>query len=422
MGKLTALRVKNEAAKRDEKVRTLSDGDGLNLVIPPEGSNKSPKWILRYRLAGKAAVTGLGTFPEVSLADAREKTRTIKGQITQAGKTPIQIRREQQAALAQQTAPTTFKQAAQHWFDATVGDLSKKHNAQRLSTLETFVFPSIGSKALDSITAGDIEALLRKMLNGQKPLIETATRVFQRIGAVFEYSGRHGWCKSNPASLMGREFTRMKKQASRHNPEGHHPAVLEKAEVGKVLRSIADYPSQQTRTALEVLIYTACRSGELRHATWDEIDFDHARWSIPANRMKNAQPHTIPLSRQALERLQTLKSLAGDSALVLPGLRSKKPVSDMIFSMALRRMGYSSQQTPHGFRAWFSTFARESGQFSRDAIEAGLAHVVAQGQTEAAYMRSNFLEERVRLMGWWGNWVDEMREERNESAEFKSAA
>lgn len=426
MGKLTALKVKTEAAKRGEKVQTLSDGEGLSLVIPAAGSSQSAKWVLRYRLAGKAAAAGLGTYPDVSLAEAREKARATKGQIAQAGKTPAQIKQEQQAeqraSLAQQTAPTTFEEAAQHWFDATGRHLSPKHNAQRLSTLKAFAFPSFGSKDLDSITAGDIESLLRGMLNREKPLIETASRIFQRIGSVFEYSGRHGWCKANPASLVGREFTRMKKQASRHNPEGHHPAVLNQAEVGKVLRSIANYPSLQTQTALEVLIYTACRSGELRYATWNEIDFGNARWVIPASRMKNAQQHTIPLSRQALEKLQTLKSLAGDSALVLPGLRSKKPVSDMIFSMALRRMGYSSQQTPHGFRAWFSTFARESGQFSRDAIEAGLTHVVAQGQTEAAYMRSNFLEERVGLMQWWGDWLDEVREEMKELPESEATA
>lgn len=410
MPQLSALKIKQEAAIRTGKPRTLNDGNGLNLVIPAAGAAGNPRWILRYTKDGRTNMRGLGSFPSVSLLQARQAALQLKAQIQNSGPPPTA---RQQRALEQATAPVgtvTFAVAAQRWFDATSGHLTPKHRAQVISSLRQHAFPTLGKKPLASIKPGDIEAVMREMLAPANPMIETASRVFQRIHAVFEYAGRQEWCDNNPASVLRGELTRMKKQLRRHNPEGHHAAMLENDEISRVLKAIAAYRAQQTRAALEVIIYTGCRSGELRQATWAEIDFENARWTIPASHMKARKEHVIPLSPQAIARFQALKIFAGRSELVVPGNRRRTPISDMTLSMSLRRMGFEGQQTVHGFRAWLSTKARERGQFPRDVVEAALAHEVAKDATEAAYLRSTFLEQRVALMNWWGTWIDEQRD------------
>lgn len=224
---------------------------------------------------------------------------------------------------------------------------------------------------------------------------------------MHEYAGRQEWCTNNPASQLRGELTLLKKQVRRHNPEGHHAAMLDDAGISSVLKAIAAYPAQQTKAALEVILYTGCRSGELRKATWAEIDFQAKRWTIPAAHMKARKEHVIPLSPQAMARFRELKTFADRSEFVVPApYARRKAISDMTLSMSLRRMGFEGKQTVHGFRAWLSTKARERGQFGRDVVEAALAQTVAQDATEAAYLRSSFLEQRVGLMTWWGAWID----------------
>lgn len=408
MAKLTALQVRQEAARRTEKARTLSDGEGLNLVVPAATQTGNARWVLRFMHQGRETMRGLGGFPAVTLQQARQSALHLRAQIATVGPPPSRNVAVAHAEAAR-TQVVTFADAAQRWFDATSTHLSDKHRAQVISSLKAHVFPKLGKRALSAIKPGDVEAVIRSMLTPPDPMLETASRVFQRINSVFEYAGRQEWCSNNPASLLGRELTRLKKQVRRNNPEGHHAAMLDDEGISLVLKAIAEYRAQQTRAALEVIIYTGCRSGELRKATWSEIDFQAKRWTIPAEHMKARKEHVIPLSPQAIARFHDLKTFAGRNELVAPGNRRRTPISDMTLSMSLRRMGFDGRQTVHGFRAWLSTKAREHGQYSRDVVEAALAHTVAQDATEAAYLRSSFLEQRVALMDWWGTWIDAQR-------------
>ena len=408
MPKLSALQVRSEAVRRTEKTRTLSDGEGLNLVIPSATQTGNARWVLRFMHQGRETMRGLGAFPAVTLQQARQRALQLRAQISTDGPpAPKNVA----VANAETVRPQviTFAYAAQRWFDDARAHLTEKHSAQVISSLKAHAFPKLGKKALSTIKPGDVEAVIRSMLVPPNPMLETASRVFQRINSVFEYAGRQEWCTNNPASLLRGEFTRLKKQIRRNNPEGHHAAMLDDDGISRVLKAIADYRAQQTRAALEVIIYTGCRSGELRKATWSEIDFQAKRWTIPAEHMKARKEHVIPLSPQAIARFHALKTFAGRSELVVPGNRRRTPISDMTLSMSLRRMGFEGSQTVHGFRAWLSTKTREQGQYHRDVVEAALAHTVAQDATEAAYLRSNFLEQRVALMNWWGQWVDELR-------------
>ena len=405
MPRLTAAQVKQEASRRTDKVRSLPDGLGLVLKVEPAGK---AYWVQRIFRGGKETMRGIGPYPKVSLLEARRASTTLRAQ-AQDGALPAP---KNAPAVPAKPATVTFKLAAERWYEQTSMHLSEKHRAQVITTLRTHAYPSLGNKRIDAISPGDIEQIIRDMLRPPNPMLETASRVYQRIGSVFEYAGRQGWCPSNPASLLKGEITRLKKQVKRNAPPGHHAALLDDEGIAAVLKAIAAYPAVQTRAALEAIIYTGCRSGELRKATWDEVDFENARWTIPADHMKAGREHIIPLSEQALARLRILKTFTrGDANLVLQGERRGRPVSDMTLSMALRRMGFKDQQTVHGFRAWLSTKAREAGHFPRDVVEAALAHTVARDATEAAYLRSNFLEQRVELMRWWGQWVDGVRDQ-----------
>lgn len=404
MPQLTALQVKREASLRTDTVRTLNDGHGLNLVIPSDSQGGQARWILRFSHRGKAGLRGLGSYPDVSLLQARQAAVRLKALILSDGPPPAKNR----PAVEELGVPEvpTFQVAAERWYEQTSTHLTEKHRAQIIATLRTYAYPELGIKRVNAICPGDVEKIIRDMLRPPNPMLETASRVYQRINSVFEYAGRHGWCANNPAALLRGELTRLKKQVRRSSPPGHHAALLDDESIAAVLKAIAAYPARQTRAALQAIIYTGCRSGELRQATWNELDFENARWTIPAEHMKARRDHVIPLSPQALAAFQALRSFAGESELVVPGERRGRPLSDMTLQMALRRMGFEGRQTVHGFRAWLSTKAREQGSFPRDVVEAALAHTVARDATEAAYLRSNFLEQRVGLMVWWGQWLD----------------
>ena len=410
MPRLTAPQVRQEASRRTDKVRSLPDGQGLVLVVPSAAQGGNARWALRFCWQGQESMRGLGPYPRVSLLDARKAATTLRAQIQNEGP-PAPKHRPAVATTSTLPATITFKVAAERWYEQTSTHLSEKHRAQVITTLRAHAYPSLGNKRIDSILPGDIEKIVRNMLQPPNPMLETASRVYQRIGSVFEFAGRNGWCASNPAALLKGEVTRLKKQVQRNNPRGHHAALLDDEGIAAVVKAIAAYPAVQTRAALEAIIYTGCRSGELRKATWSEIDFENARWTIPAEHMKAGREHVVPLSEQALARFRTLKTFSRNSQLVVQGERRGRPVSDMTLSMALRRLGFKDQQTVHGFRAWLSTKAREAGHFPRDVVEAALAHTVARDATEAAYLRSNFLEQRVELMRWWGQWVDGVREQ-----------
>lgn len=401
-----------EGVKTLGRMQWLNDGDGLLLEVSPTGSKR---WVLRTSVHGRERRAGLGRYPDISLGRARELAIETRRAIRETGRTPRQAQMEQSREArrsAELELRRRFTVAAREWHKTVAPGLSSKHAAQCITTLEKHAFPVIGDMPLPTIKPADVlDRILRPMLQREDPLIDTASKVFQRIGAVFEYGMRHELCEQNPAEGCRRAFTAAKKQARKTKPKAHF-AALDRGEVGELLRKIDNYPSIRSSLALRFIAYTVPRSSEFRLATWDEFELDAAVpvWRVPAMRMKARREHVIPLSTQAVDVLHELRMLSDGSNLVAPSDRSHGvPISDMALMQALRRMGFAGRQTVHGLRAIFSTLMREDGRFSRDAIEASLAHAVSADETEAAYMRSRFFDERVRLMQAYADLLDALK-------------
>ncbi|MFX0546502.1 tyrosine-type recombinase/integrase [Roseovarius sp. S1116L3] len=374
-----------------------ADGHGLYLLVQPNGSKQ---WIQRLTIRGKRTDMGLGGAAYISLAEAREAALANK-RLARVGGDPLQAKREAQAVL-------TFEEAARK-----VHEIHKptwrnaKHAAQFLSTLETYAFPKIGARKVADVSASDLLEVLQPIWL-DKP--ETARRVRQRIGTVMKWAIAQGWRQDNPSENIGQALPKQEKSQS-------HRKALPYAEVQScidVVQASGAWPA--TKLALEFLILTASRSGEVRGALWDEIEFQGgetaitakaAIWNVPAARMKAKKPHRVPLSARALEILTEAEALRGKSGLVFPSMRDK-PLSDMTLSKLVKEQGFDVDV--HGFRTSFRTWAQEQTNFPREVAEAALAHVV-KSKVEAAYARSDLLEKRRKMLESWAGYLAVRRSE-----------
>ncbi len=394
MSKLTAIQVRN--AKATEKAHKLSDGNGLYLHIAPSGRKT---WRYRYRYKGKESTVVLGEYPKTSLEVAR-KERTLARDDLNEGKNPSTVKRESKAALlaaedkASGTSRNSFQVIAEEFIDMQREKWSRDHANAVLATLRADAFPTLGKMSVDTITTKDILKVIRSIES--RGSYEIASKVLQRIGAVCRYAVQTGRASYNPASDMKGALKTRKVQ---------HRAALQEHELPefmKLMKTADIHPT--TKMALEFVILTAARSGEVRFATWDEVDLDDGVWRIPAERMKMGTPHTVPIAQQAEKLLKTIGRQYGFDGYIFPGIRKhSKPLSENTLLYALYRMGYHSRATVHGFRAVFSSIANEQG-FDKDAIERQLAHQ-ERNRVRAAYHRSEYLEERRRIMQWWADYL-----------------
>ena len=374
MGKLNPLQVRNL-----KEPGRYSDGDGLILEVRPGGSKS---WIARLQSNGRRRDYGLGSFKDVSLNEAREKAREFRKQL-RAGNDPLDAKR-----LAREIP--TFKAAAKAYHAEWKRQRrNAKHEAQWLSTLETYAFPRFGELRIDQIGTGHVrDALADIWLT--KP--ETARRVRQRIGKVLDYAHGAGW---RPAFAMGAVNGSLPEQPRK---VGRFEA-MPYARAPEFCRSLKERVSMG-RLALEALILTAARSGEIRGARWSEIDLETATWTVPADRMKAGKVHLVPLSPAAVDvfkRAATLRIEATD--LIFAGSKRGKPLSDMTLLKVLRDL--KEPYTVHGFRSSFRDWVAEQTSFAGEVAEAALAHAIPN-KVEAAYRRTDFLEKRRRLMDAWG--------------------
>lgn len=386
MAKLTALQVTNLKAPG-----RYTDENGLALVIAPDGSRK---WVLRIQADGKRRNFGLGSAATVSLANARKAADVIREQV-RAGIDPIEAR---EAAKAEREAIPTFAAAAKLVHEANKPTWKNaKHGAQWLASLETHAFPALGDKLVSDITGPMIHDCLAQIW---LVVPETARRVRQRIGMVLDWSHSKGW-RSSEAPMRA---------ASRGLPKqprkDQHFAAMAWEKVPGFLTELREtkHAGEVVRLAIEFTILTAARSGEVRGATWAEIDTEAKEWRIPAARMKASRAHTVPLTDRAIEilkRMAELRTSEKAETLVFPGGKRDRPLSDMALTMALRRMG--AGVTVHGFRSSFRDWAAESTNFAREVCEAALAHAL-ESRVEAAYRRSDLLEKRRALMTAWSGY------------------
>ncbi len=369
--KLTAAKVKNFKTAGDH-----ADGGGLYLRITKAGTRQ---WIFRAMIHGKRRKIGLGGHPAVSLAKARDKAAEIRRAIAD-GIDPLAEKRRAKIP--------TFAEAAKqvHELNCARGR-NGKHKKQWIMTLERHAFPTIGALPLDQVTRGDVLAVLTPIWTATP---ETARRVRQRIRSVMKYGMAHGWLEHNPAGeAIDGALPAMPKLVNGNFRSLPH------AEVGGVLDGL-----RPADLCLRFLILTACRSGEARGATWDEIRGE--TWTIPAERMKAGREHRIPLSPAALDVLDAALPCRRDGGLIFPGRSPTKPLSDMTLTAILRRRGLADRATVHGFRSSFRDWCAETGQ-PRELAEAALAHTV--GGVEGAYFRSDLFERRRALMDAWGAYV-----------------
>lgn len=376
---LTALQAKNAKPGRH------SDGGGLYLLVTPAGTRS---WMLRVQVAGKRRDIGLGSFRDVTLAEAREKAITAR-KLAKAGKDP-----SAKAQRSSVSVPTFEKVARRFHAEARRGWRNGKHTDQWLNTLEAYVFPMIGARLPDDIAASDIYQVLSPIWL-TKP--ETARRVRQRVLAVLDNAQAMGWRQTDaPARGLN---TLLK--GLRQPIKGHFPA-MPYVDVPAFYERLSSGPKTTGRLALRFLLLTAARSGEVRGATWRELDLDNSQWVIPAERMKTGIKHIVPLSRPAVNVLMDVRELfpSKPESLIFPGQR-RHELSDMTLTKALRANG-GQRFTVHGFRSSFRDWAAENG-YSNDWAEAALSHAV-RNKTEAAYRRTTFLEQRRSLMKDWGNF------------------
>lgn len=369
-----------------QKVRTAGpgrhgDGRGLFLYVKPSGARS---WVMRYQVQGRRRDLGLGAYPDVSLAMARDRASEARRLITE-GKDPI--------AHRQQARPATFKDAALELIESKrSGWKNAKHAAQWTATLDAYVFPKIGRVQVANIETADVISTLTPIWT-LKP--ETASRVRQRIEAVIDYATALGLRSGeNPARWRG-HLDHLLPKPAKVRAVKHHPA-LPHAQIADFMGDLAGRTGVAAR-ALGFTILTAARSGETRGMTWAEVDLDARVWTIPAERMKAGKEHRVPLSDAAVALLGPRRQ---DDALVFESeSKSGKPISDMSMTAVLRRMGRDGI-TVHGFRSTFRDWAGETTGFPREVIEAALAHRI-KDKAEAAYARSDLFDKRRELMDAW---------------------
>lgn len=383
---LTAIEVKRLTEPKNHSVGTVP---GLMLCIKKSGARS---WILRTTMGSKRADIGLGGFPGVTLAAAHEAARVAKLKIVQ-GVNPTTERRAKQAEVE-----WSFKICAESYIDGHRPSWKNaKHAQQWENTLATYVFPVFGSKHVKDVTMSDVITAIEPNWTTKN---ETMLRVQNRIELVLSWAAARGYrSKENPAQWRG-NLDQVLPRPSKVNGRAHHPAMPIDSVHG-FLTQLRAGPGTSAR-CLEFVIHTACRSGEARLATWADIDMKAAVWNIPAERMKAARPHRVPLSPQVLTLIEKLPRFVGTN-LLFPGRDGIKPLSDMSLTAVMRREKLPF--VPHGFRSTFSDWTAERTAYPAEVREMALAHAVGN-VTEAAYRRGDLFEKRRSLMHDWSNFIE----------------
>lgn len=385
-GKLTARKV--ETAKPGRH----GDGAGLWLIVSDAGARR---WAYRFTIAGKVSELGLGSYPDVSLSEARDMAAEAR-KLSKAGKSPVEARRTAKVA---NLAKPSFGQCADDFLEAKGSEWrNEKHRAQWAMTLTKYAGP-LRSKPVDEI---DTEAVLAVLTPLWQKLPETASRLRGRIEAVLDAARARGFIprnEANPARWKGHLSVLLPKRQKLSR--GHH-AALAYADVPAFIARLREMGAVAS-LALEFCILTATRSGEVLGARWGEIDMAARVWTVPAERMKAGREHRVPLCARALEILEGL-SETRTGEFVFPGHREKRPLYHSAMGDVLRRMGMDAA-TAHGFRSAFRDWVGNETHFAREVAEAALAHVVGD-MAEQAYRRGDALEKRRELMEAWSRYIE----------------
>lgn len=365
----------------------MTDGRGLYLMVTPAGGRL---WRWKYRHGGREKLMSLGQYPDVSLADARERHAAAR-KLLASGTDPMGQRK------ASKSDTGNFKAVAQLWLKHWETGKSAQHVAATRSRLEMNVYPILGARPISDIETPEIVRMVKTI--EARGVGDVAKRAMQTTGQIFRHGIAHGYCKRNPVADI--KPADVLKPTSKVNL-----ARVSEKELGGLLRAIEIYRGKVlTRLATKLMALTFVRTSELIGARWDEIDAEAARWNIPAKRMKMKTPHIVPLATQALEVLELLRTVSGDGELIFPGdIDPTKPMSNNTILFALRRMGYGGTMTGHGFRGLASTLLHEQG-WPHDHIELQLAHG-PRDAVSAAYNHALYLEPRAKMMQHWADFLE----------------
>lgn len=382
------------SAKPRDKAYKLSDGGGLFLWVQPSGGKW---WRYKYRFLGKEKLLALGSYPDTSLAEVRERHAQARKTLA-GGIDPGEARKEaKRSALL--NAENSFESIAREWHTMKSNSWEPRYAGFLLKRLEADIFPKLGSRPIRDITAPELLSVIR--IIEKRGALEMAHRALKACGQIFMFSIATGRAAYNPAADLQGALKTLKTENFAHLKEHELPEFLQKLEVYK--------GNRQNQLAVELLLLTFVRTKELRGSEWSEISFEKAEWRIPAERMKMRRPHIVPLSRQAIVILKELKELNGAWKYVFPNpYRPIKTMSENGVLNVIYRMGYRGRTTGHGFRHTASTILNENG-FNRDHIERQLAHVEGN-KVRGVYNHAEYLSERRKMMTWWANHIDALRE------------
>ena len=388
---LTVMDIKN--AKPKEKNYVLRDERGLYLEISPTGGKW---WRLRYSFNGKENRLSLGTFPDISLRDARERRDEARTMLAK-GINPSAMRKQERIESSEEYS---FEAIAKEWAEKLSDTWTEGHAELTLRRLELNIFPYIGSYNINAITAPVLLECLRRI--EARGALEVCRRVRGICSMIFRYAIACGKAERDPAADLLGALAMPKKQ--------HRATITDPSKVGQLMRDIDNCKASiVVYCALRLAPLTFVRPGELRNAVWSEFNMDEAEWRIPAARMKMREQHIVPLSQQALAVLNELRPITGNGKFLFPSLRTNARVmSDNTINVALRRIGYEKDEIcGHGFRAMASTLLNELG-WNPDAIERQLAHG-ERNKIRAAYNHAQLLPERRKMMQAWADYLEELK-------------
>ncbi|HBS7092429.1 MULTISPECIES: tyrosine-type recombinase/integrase [Klebsiella/Raoultella group] len=385
--KLTARQV--DTSKPKDKPYKLSDGGGLYLLVNPNGSRY---WRLKYRIAGKEKLLALGVYPDVTLAEARQKRADAK-KVLAAGGDPVQEKQEEKQAKEQAVA-NSFERLAMEWHSHKSTSWSEGYAEHLLMYLKKDIFPFIGQKAITDISQVEMLNVLRKM--EQRGVLDKLKKTRQACRQIFTYAIITGRAEHNPVSDLAGALKSPKQQ--------HYPHLLVD-QIPDFLRALSEYSgSIITRNATRLLMLTGLRTIELRASEWVDIDFDKGVWNIPAERMKMRRPHLVPLSSQVRELLEEIHQLTGRGKYVFPGRNDAgKPMSEASINQVIKRISYDGKATGHGFRHTMSTILHEQG-YNTAWIETQLAHV-DKNSIRGTYNHAQYLDGRREMLQWYADYM-----------------
>ncbi|HCI8913899.1 TPA: tyrosine-type recombinase/integrase [Klebsiella pneumoniae] len=410
--------IKVRTTKPSDKPFKLTDGQGMHLLINPNGSKY---WRLQYRFGGKQKVLALGVYPMVSLGEARRKRDEAKKLVSDG----IDPSEKKKADKIEQSEALTFEAVARDWHTACKRKWSDSHSERVLKSLEDNLFTSIGQRKIAELKTKDLLDPVKTVAASGR--LEVAARLQQRTTAIMRYAVQNGLIDYNPAQEMSGAIAVAKRT--------HRPA-LPFDRFSELLERIESFKGRKlTKLAVKLTLLIFIRSSELRFARWSEIDFVNSMWTIPGEReplpgvkhshrgSKMKTPHLVPLSRQALELLKAIREISGECDLVFIGDHDfRKPMSENTVNKALRSMGYDTtvEVCGHGFRAMACSALIESGKWSRDAVERQMNHQ-ERNSVRAAYIhKAEHLDERRLMLQWWADYLDETTKRRIAPFDFNN--